>query len=95
MPPRIVGPAFLVCVRGGGRISAKCLQQHGRLAPRVAHGETFLFGALGVIYWFTLFMFGHTLDKLLIAMPLTAGLACLTMFIGWYLSLRHRHPVPS
>ena len=59
------------------------------------HKISFLFGALGVIYWFTLFMFGHTLDKLLIAMPLTAGLACLTMFIGWYLSLRHRHPVPS
>jgi hypothetical protein len=59
------------------------------------HKISLLYGLLGLTYWQTLSWLGHTPDKLLLVMPITAGAAFVIMFIGWYISMRHRQLVQS
>jgi hypothetical protein len=54
------------------------------------HKISLLYGALGLLYWVTLFSLGHTPARLLTVMPIATGAAFIIMFIVWFTCMR-RH----
>jgi len=50
------------------------------------------YGALGLIYWLTLMLLGHTPATLLQVMPLGAGAAFCLLLVLWLLTVRHQSP---
>jgi hypothetical protein len=54
------------------------------------HKISLLYGALGLLYWVTLFSLGQTPARLLTVMPIATGAAFLVMFIVWFSCMR-RH----
>jgi hypothetical protein len=51
-----------------------------------------LYGALGLGYWVTLLLLGKTPVDLLRAMPITAGIAFILLFLVWFATLRQHKP---
>jgi len=54
-----------------------------------------LYGALGLGYWLTLLLLGHTPAALLQTMPVTAGAAFVLLFSFWLTTLRRQNSVLS
>jgi len=50
------------------------------------------YGALGLTYWLTLMLLGHTPATLLQIMPLGAGAAFCLLLVLWLLTVRHQSP---
>jgi hypothetical protein len=56
---------------------------------------TALYGGLGLVYWLTLLLTGHTPAMLLRVMPCAAGAAFCILLTTWLATLRRQGPVPA
>lgn len=50
---------------------------------------TYLYGALGLLYWLLALQFGRSPDDLLLYMTYTAGASAIILVLGWIIALRH------
>jgi hypothetical protein len=54
-----------------------------------------LYGALGLVYWLALLLFGQSPTALLQTMPVAAGIAFAALFVAWLFAMRGGKPAPA